>query len=364
MIKLNLKAESAELQAIKEFLEENANEFLAEKINNGVYIQKDGKRLLNKKDLASFMKYACEEARKLSAKGATSACVKDEIVFGWAMHYFEEPDIIGKLYNEDGSEYKPAPKKSNASVQRTPAPAVQAKPTPPKPRQFNLFDMMAQTEEQATNETAEEEIDEPVEETPVDDEIVEMNIEETEEPHTLKVNKTTGEVLSKKPIDKKTVPLQASPLYQKYMRFQNQYPHAVIAYRLGDFFEVFGDNAVKLANNFDLILTGRDCGLEERVPMVGFPYHASDIYFKKIFERFELIVVEDNVATPYGYDDNKADSYAPVEEESEPTVYENNNEPDDDLEEMRSSAKAFEQTALCTLLEIFGEELMIPEEDY
>ena len=51
MIKLNLKAESAELQAIKEFLEENANEFLAEKINNGVYIQKDGKRLLNKKDL-------------------------------------------------------------------------------------------------------------------------------------------------------------------------------------------------------------------------------------------------------------------------------------------------------------------------
>ena len=90
MITLNLKAESPELQAIKEFLQENANEFLAEKINNGVYIQKDGKRLLNKKDLASFMKSACEEARKLSAKGATSACVKDEIVFGWAMHYFEE----------------------------------------------------------------------------------------------------------------------------------------------------------------------------------------------------------------------------------------------------------------------------------
>ena len=90
MITLNLKAESPELQAIKNFLQENVNEFLAEKINNGVYIQKDGIRLLNKKDLASFMKYACEEARKLSAKGATSACVKDEIVFSWAMHYFEE----------------------------------------------------------------------------------------------------------------------------------------------------------------------------------------------------------------------------------------------------------------------------------
>ena len=48
-----------------------------------------------------------EEARKLSAKGATSACVKDEIVFGWAMHYFEENEIIGKLFNEDGLDKKP-----------------------------------------------------------------------------------------------------------------------------------------------------------------------------------------------------------------------------------------------------------------
>ena len=380
MIKLNLKAESPELQAIKEFLEENANEFLAEKINNGVFIQKDGKRLLNKKDLASFMKYACEEARKLSAKGATSACVKDEIVFGWAMHYFEENDLIGKLYNEDGSEYKPAPKKTNNNVQPVPAPTVQTKPTPPKPRQFNLFDMMAQTEDVTTDKPTEEKIENnndgefqtPVSEDiedgvdePTEDEIIEMNItEDAQNPCTWKVNKTTGEILSKSPVDKKGEPWKASPLYQKYMRFQNQYPHAVIAYRLGDFFEVFGDNAVKLANNFNLTLTGRDCGLEERVPMVGFPYHASGVYFHKIFERFELVVVEDNVATPYGYDDDKADSYAPLEEENEPIVYENNDKPDDDLEELRASAKAFEQTALCALLEIFGEEIMIPEEDY
>ena len=91
---------------------------------------------------------------------------------------------------------------------------------------------------------------------------------------------------------------------------------------------------------------------------------SSGVYFHKISEHFELVVVEDNVATPYGYDDDKADSYAPIEEENEPTVYENNDESDVDLEEMRSSAKAFEQTALCTLLEIFGEEIMIPEEDY
>ena len=345
MITLNLKADSPELQAIKEFLQENANEFLAEKINNGVYIQKDGKRLLNKKDLASFMKYACEEARKLSAKGATSACVKDEIVFGWAMHYFEEADIIGTLYNEDGTAYQPAPKKNTSSIQRTPAPVVQAKPEPPKPRQFNLFDMMAQTEQPTT--------DKPTNEETVE-EIGDINNAD-EEPTELNVDMETGEVLSPKPVEKKSVPLQASPLYQKYMRFQNQYPHAVIAYRLGDFFEVFGDNAVKLANNFNLTLTGRDCGLEERVPMVGFPYHASDMYFHKISERFELIVVEDNVATPYGTENEEI----PVEE----LTYEENDSPDD-LEDMRTSAKAFEQTALCTLLEIFSEEIMIPEEDY
>ena len=345
MITLNLKAESPELQAIKEFLQENANEFLAEKINNGVYIQKDGKRLLNKKDLASFMKYACEEARKLSAKGATSACVKDEIVFGWAMHYFEEADIIGTLYNEDGSEYKPAPKKNTSSVQRAPAPVVQAKPEPPKPRQFNLFDMMAQTEQPTT--------DKPTNEETVE-EIGDINNAD-EEPTELNVDMETGEILPPKPVEKKSVPLQASPLYQKYMRFQNQYPHAVIAYRLGDFFEVFGNNAVNLANNFNLTLTGRDCGLEERVPMVGFPYHASDMYFHKISERFELVVVEDNVATPYGTENEEI----PVEE----LAYEENDSPDD-LEDMRTSAKAFEQTALCTLLEIFGEEIMIPEEDY
>lgn len=349
MITLNLKAESPELQAIKEFLQENANEFLAEKINNGVYIQKDGKRLLNKKDLASFMKYACEEARKLSAKGATSACVKDEIVFGWAMHYFEEADIIGTLYNEDGTAYQPAPKKNTSSVQRTPAPAVQAKPEPPKPRQFNLFDMMAQTEQPTT--------DKPTNEETVE-EIGDINNAD-EEPTELNVDMETGEILPPKPVEKKSIPLQASPLYQKYMRFQNQYPHAVIAYRLGDFFEVFGNNAVKLANNFNLTLTGRDCGLEERVPMVGFPYHASDMYLHKISERFELVVVEDNVAMPY-----KTNTEEILIDENEPTVYENNNEPDDDLEDMRTSAKAFEQTALCTLLEIFGEEIMIPEEDY
>ena len=110
MIKLNLTTETQEHEILKEYLEQNASELLAQKINNGVKIEKDGKTLLSKKTLKSFMKYACEEARKLVAKGANSACVKDDIVFGWAIHYFEEDSIEGVLYNEDGTEYKPAPK--------------------------------------------------------------------------------------------------------------------------------------------------------------------------------------------------------------------------------------------------------------
>ncbi len=90
--------------------------------------------------------------------------------------------------------------------------------------------------------------------------------------------------------------------------------------------------------------------------MVGFPYHASDMYFHKISELFELVVVEDNVATPYGTQIKEI----PIEE----AEHEENIAPDDDLEELRASTKAFEQTALCSLLEIFGEEIMIPEEDY
>ena len=124
---INLKTNCVEHTVLKEYLEENASAALAEKINHGVFIEKDGKRLLNRKDLDGFMKYACEEARKLAAKGATSACMKSDIVFGWAIHYFEEDEIIGKLYNEDGSEYTP-PKPEYKPIQRVPSPSIPAKP--------------------------------------------------------------------------------------------------------------------------------------------------------------------------------------------------------------------------------------------
>ena len=89
-MKLNLEAKTKEQQRIKAYLEENASDILAGKINNGVLIKKDGKILLNRKTLDGFMSFATEEARKQAEKGARYAMVEDDVVFGWAVHYFEE----------------------------------------------------------------------------------------------------------------------------------------------------------------------------------------------------------------------------------------------------------------------------------
>lgn len=150
-MKLNLEAKTKEQELVKAYLEDNASEVLAEKINKGVSIEKDGKLLRNKKTLDGFMKYASDEARKLASKGANSACVEDKVVFGWAIHYFEEDSIEGTLYNEDGTEYKPAPK-------YTPTKVKKVEPEKPKQQQVSLFDFMdsEQKEDIKADSTSEE----------------------------------------------------------------------------------------------------------------------------------------------------------------------------------------------------------------
>lgn len=95
-MRLNLETKTKEQELVKAYLEENASATLAEKINNGTPFEKDEKTLINKKTLDGFMKYASDEARKLASKGADSACVEDKVVYGWAIHYFEEvrPDRV------------------------------------------------------------------------------------------------------------------------------------------------------------------------------------------------------------------------------------------------------------------------------
>lgn len=105
MKQLNLQATTQPQELIKAFLEQNASDVLADKINNGAVILKDGQTLINKKTLDGFMNYATQEAQKMAEKGSRCACIQDDVVFGWAIHYFEEASIEEKLYNTDGTEY-------------------------------------------------------------------------------------------------------------------------------------------------------------------------------------------------------------------------------------------------------------------
>ena len=135
MIALNLIAETNEDNLIKDYLENNASETLAYKINNGVEIIKDTTLVLNKKDLKGFWLYAQLEAKKLADNGKQFACVEKNTVYGWAIHYFEESSIEGKLYNLDGTEYKPVIKA--AEKQKV---EVKKEPEKPKNTQSSFFD--------------------------------------------------------------------------------------------------------------------------------------------------------------------------------------------------------------------------------
>ena len=194
MVTLNLTAVGAEQELIKKYLAENASDSLADKINNGIPIEKDGKTLISKKTLDGFMKYANEEARKLATKGATSACVEDKIVYGWAMHYFEEDSIEGTLYNEDGTEYKP-PKPNklkptvSSSVSNKTSIAIPKEPA----GQLSLFDFTDNGEVSCEDDTVTEKIEE------ITNEIHENATVHVPQPDgsNLCVDTETGEVIEK-----------------------------------------------------------------------------------------------------------------------------------------------------------------------
>ena len=285
MIELNLVANTEPEKRILEYLQYNVSETLADKINNGTPFEKDGKPLINKKTLSSFIKYACDEARKLAEKGASSACIDDATVYGWAIHYFEEESIEGTLYTIDGEEYKPVVIKPKTTQKSTYTPTSTAKPKPQN-LQFSIFDKIEETDiKDTTNDTStvESDTNDDESDTPTEEEIQEaMKIVAEEESQQVK------------PTTVKEQP-KGNQTYRDYMLYQSEHPTAVVALRLGDFYEVFGDNAVALGNELELMITSRDVGLESRIPMIGFPYHAAENYFTKIVKRHDLYIIE----TPY-----------------------------------------------------------------
>ena len=354
MAQLKLTANTPSEQRILEYLQNNASETLAEKINNGTPFEKDGKPLTNKKSLSGFMEYACGEARNLAAKDETAACVEDSVVYGWAIHYFEEDSIEGTLYTLDGSEYIPEKKSAHVSEQKAKTSVVSAT-TPavstPQNKQESLFDMLSSMQPVP-------EIAPPDEPTP---EELQEALEET----------ANEEIVAEQP-----TPRNVSPVYAEYLKIKEKYPDCIVAYRLGDFYEILGSDAVTVAKELDLTLTSRDCGLDTRVPMVGFPYHAADIYIAKIIERGHKIAVCERLdeikllpeSKPQEVDEETGEilSYEEMKEFdgdiiepphlSEDLPAQNETDVENTLlEEEKAFAEAFDPEAVCALADLLGD---------
>lgn len=275
-MKLNLETKTKEQELILEYLEKHASNSLRDKINNGVRLNKEGIELVNRKTLDGFFSYATAEAKTLADKGANSACVRDEVVYGWAIHYFEEDSIEGTLFNLDGTPYKkPVAKTSSKPI---------ATPTPKKTQsnQVSLFDSLLN--------------DEP-------------KIEEKKPEKLVSVN----------------------PIYKQYFDAKEQHPDHVIVTRLGDFYEAFGDDAKLLADLCNLTLTSRFFqGKEDRIPMVGFPQHCAEIYFNKIKTKYKLAIVENSEIKLHGAEVQEDDDF---EEDIEDLTLEEMQSFDGDIDE-------------------------------
>lgn len=353
MITLNLTANGKPQELILAYLQQNASQTLAEKINNGTPFTKDGKTLTNKKTLDGFMKYATDEARKLAEKGANSACVEDDVVFGWAVHYFEEESIVGTLYNEDGTEYKPATKTATKTTTKATTPTTYIPPKPqPKP-QMSIFEMM--TGENDGNSS-----------------IVQPQPQNTVKTQEIEQKAITPVICADKP------KRQPSPYYLTYLKLIERHEGFLILLRMGDFYEALKDHATTLASELNLTLTGRDCGLEERVPMVGIPYHAIDNYVNKLIDRgYKVILAEDlnNVIEFKDVDEydepeelteeemRQFDGYIDEDEEL-PTVSKIVTEYDQDEDDTadildRESTNAFDKEALCIISDLLDGEITL-----
>ncbi len=89
-----------------------------------------------------------------------------------------------------------------------------------------------------------------------------------------------------------------SPMMRHYLQMKEQYPDCFLFYRLGDFYEMFFEDAIEGSKIMELTLTGRDCGLPERAPMCGVPYHSVDTYVQKLISRGHKVAICEQMEDP------------------------------------------------------------------
>ena len=89
-----------------------------------------------------------------------------------------------------------------------------------------------------------------------------------------------------------------SPMMQHYLATKSQYKDCILFYRLGDFYEMFFDDAITTSRELELTLTGKDCGQEERAPMCGIPYHAAENYISKLISKGYKVAICEQLEDP------------------------------------------------------------------
>ena len=91
---------------------------------------------------------------------------------------------------------------------------------------------------------------------------------------------------------------EVTPMMQQYLKTKEQYKDCILFYRLGDFYEMFFDDAKLVSKELELTLTGKSCGLEERAPMCGVPYHAVEGYLNRLVSRGYKVAICEQVEDP------------------------------------------------------------------
>ncbi|MEY8522682.1 DNA mismatch repair protein MutS [Lachnospiraceae bacterium 38-10] len=91
---------------------------------------------------------------------------------------------------------------------------------------------------------------------------------------------------------------ELTPMMQHYLQTKEQYPGCILFYRLGDFYEMFFEDAITVSRELEITLTGKSCGLAERAPMCGVPYHAVDTYLNKLIEKGYKVAICEQVEDP------------------------------------------------------------------
>ena len=91
---------------------------------------------------------------------------------------------------------------------------------------------------------------------------------------------------------------EVTPMMQQYLKTKDEYKDCILFYRLGDFYEMFFDDAKIVSKELELTLTGKDCGLEERAPMCGVPYHAAEVYLSRLVSRGYKVAICEQVEDP------------------------------------------------------------------